>query len=216
MATNTPKKVSTPFEKMITLIVTLVILAVLALAVYATYGKISANMAEKAIAAENAAIQSGQQEANVRYMAENSGKSVEEYLSQYGLTLGEDLTESTTVSDMSEKMTVENYYKYLDENSGQEEQEPTNIEELLNAWSAADYGITKDTTWKEVTEKLPFVKYVGSEENFNSILGQYSSGGYDVSAVTTDMTIKEVNDKLSEIAAAGPSFTPVPSDAAAE
>ena len=199
MAKNTPKKAMTPFDKMLTTIIVLVILAVLALAVFATYGKISANMEQAALEAETTAIQNGEQAATIRYMASNAGMSAEEYVAQYGLELKDGLTETSSVSDMVDKMTLENYFKYTDENS----EETTDVDAKLTEWGADEFGITKETTWGEVQSKLPLIKYLGEEE-FNNIIEQYAMFGYDSSLITADMTIEQANDAVDEMLEKGP------------
>lgn len=213
MANNTHKKASTPLDKMITGIVVFVVLAVLALAVYATYGKISTNIENAAIEAENMAIQNGEQQPNVRYQAQNAGKSVEDYLADYGLTLSEELTEKTTVQDMMDKMTLENYVKYSNENSNSETE--TSVDDLLNEWKASEVGITKDTLWSEAMNTLTLERYFG-DGGYDEIIGRYKSAGYDMSSITPEMTVNEFNDKIDELMQAGPAYTPVPQTDAAE
>ena len=202
MAKNTPKKTATPFEKRLTAIIVLVIAAVLALAVFATYGRISENVEQAAIEAETNAIQSGQQAATIRYMAANAGMTAEEYAAQYGVELKDGLSATSEISDMIDRMTVENYYKFNDEGA----EEPTDVDAQLTQWGAAELGITKDTLWSEVEEKVSISKYLG-EEDFNNLIEQYSLFGYDMSTVTADMSIKDANDAIEEIIANGPTET---------
>ena len=199
MTKNTPKKVMTPFEKMLTTITVLVVLAVLALAVFATYGKVSSNMKQAAIDAERTAIESGAQETTIRYMASNAGMSAEEYVAQYGLELKDGLSETSTLNEMAEKMTLENYYKFSDENSG----ETTDLDELLTKWGADELGITRETVWSDVQSKLPLIKYLG-EEDFNNLIEQYAAFGYDSSVITADMTMEQANEAVEEMISNGP------------
>ena len=203
MAKNTPKKVMTPFEKMLTTITVLVILAVLALAVFATYGKISGNLKQAALDAETTAIENGEQAATIRYMASSSGMSAADYVAQYGLELKDGLTETSTLDDMAEKMTLENYYKFSDETSG----ETTDVDALLTEWGADELGITKDTVWGEVKSKLPLSKFMG-EDDFNNLVAQYAAFGYDSSAITADMTIEQANEAVEEMISNGPVNSP--------
>ena len=212
MAKNTPKKAMTPFEKMLTTITVLVVLAVLALAVFATYGKISQNVKQAAIDAETTAIQNGEQAATIRYMASNAGMSAADYVAQYGLELKDGLTETSTLDEMAEKMTLENYYKFSDETSG----ETTDVDALMAEWGADELGITKDTVWSEVQSKLPLIKFMG-EEDFNNLISQYAAFGYDSSVITADMTMEQANEAVEEMIANGPVNTPeVITDYAAE
>ena len=199
MAKNTPKKVMTPFEKMLTTILVIVVLAVLALAVCATYGKISDNVKQAKLEAETTAINNGEQEATVRYMASNAGMSAADYVAQYGLSLTDGLSEDSALSEMGDKMTLENYFKYSDENTG----ETTDVDAQLTEWGADGFGITKETTWGEVQSKLPLVNYLGEEE-FNGLLEQYAAIGYDSSLITADMTIEQANEAVNEMIEKGP------------
>lgn len=210
MAKNTPKKTMTPFEKSLTAIIVLVILAVLALAVFATYGKISDSVRQAAMEEEATAIQNGEKEATVRYTANNAGKTPEEYVEQYGLTLSGDLKETSTLDDMANMMTVENYYKFSDENSG----ETTDVAAKLAEWGADELGITKDTVWKDVQSKLTLSKYMGEDE-FNDLIEQYKSFGYDSSAITADMTMEQANEAVEAMIDKGPVNTPEPAEDAA-
>lgn len=205
MAKQTTKKQSTPMDKMITAVTVVVIMAILGLAVFAGYGKISQNVGQNAIEKENLAIQNGEQEATVRYLASNSGMEIDAFLEQYGLKLGDGLKETSTESEMIRMLTVENYYKYSDAYSG----ETTDVEATLKDWNADEIGITKDTVWSEVQEKLTYIKFVGEEE-FNAMIEQYSQYGYDLSEINAEMTIKELSEKMNELMSAGPSGTMAP------
>ena len=205
MAKNTPKQTKTPFEKMLTTIITLVILAILALAVYATYGRISENIAQQAIEDEAAAIARGEKAANIRYMASTAGMTPEEYVAQYGLELTDGLSEESEIDEMLNRMTLENYIKYNDEGA----EEPTDMDALLAQWGAEELGITKDTTWGEVETKISIAQYVGENE-FNNLISQYEAYGYDMSSVTADMSLKDANDAIEKIVMAGPVNSPKP------
>ncbi len=101
-----------------------------AVGVYATYGKISEGVTNKE-------IESGKAEATVEYLANQAGQSVEDYLAQYGLTLGDTIKAKTTESEMLDNMTIENYAKY----NGQE------ADSFLQGMSDS---VTKDTVWKDL------------------------------------------------------------------
>lgn len=208
MANNTSKP-STPADKLILVLFIILIAAVLGLAVFATYSKISGNMAEKKIEEETTAIENGQMEANLRYLASQAGLSEEDYLAQYGLSADDGLNSESTQSEMQEKMTVENYYKYTDEISGVSEEEATDVDQALTDWKASDFGLTKDSLWSEVEEKLPVVNYLG-EEQFDSMIDSYTQNGYDMSSVTKEMSLKDAQDKIGEILSAGPTSTAAP------
>ena len=99
------KKKATPADKAVNAIIVLIILVFVAVGVYATYGKISEGVTNKE-------IESGKAEATVEYLANQAGQSVEDYLAQYGLTLGDTIKAKTTESEMLDNMTIENYAKY--------------------------------------------------------------------------------------------------------
>ena len=107
------KKKATPADKavnaiivlMVNAIIVLIILVFVAVGIYATYGKISEGVTNKE-------IESGKAEATVEYLANQAGQSVEDYLAQYGLTLGDTIKAKTTESEMLDNMTIENYAKY--------------------------------------------------------------------------------------------------------
>ena len=209
------KEKATPMDKMMTLAVVIIILIVAGLAVFATYGKIAANVEEKAIAEETKKIQSGETEPTLRYLASQAGIPVDEYLEKYGLSLGGDISKTSTQTELTDMMTVENRYKFIDESNGAEE--ATDVEKLLTDWGAADYGVTKDTVWGEAQTKIPFKKYVG--EDFEEMVEQYKNAGYDLSSITDEMSLKEATDKLEEIINAGPTLdvpTPLPEEEEAE
>ena len=127
---NNSKRPATPADKMINAVIVIVILAVLGLGAYAVYDKVSVNL-------ETKAIQEGTSEQTVRYAADMAGMSADEYLAQYGL--GEaGLNAKSTVSEMIEKMTVENYAKYSEKE----------VDALLEEFGLTDKA-TKDMLWSE-------------------------------------------------------------------
>ena len=199
MAKNTPKKTMTQFEKTLTTVIALVIAAILALAVFATYGRISENVKQAAIDAETTAIQTGEKAATIRYMASTVGMTAEEYAAQYGVELKDGLSETSEISDMLDHMTLENYYKFNDEGA----EEPTDIDELLTKWGAEELGITRETLWSEVETKVSIGKFVGEEE-FEQLISQYESFGYDMSTITADMSLKDANEAIEKIISNGP------------
>ena len=206
MAKNTPaKKTMTPFEKSLTAIIVIVVLAVLAFAVTATYSKIADNVAQQRLEDEAAAIARGEKPANIRYLASTAGMTPEEYVAQYGLELTDDFTEDSEINDMLERMTLENYFKFNDEGA----EEPTDVDALLKQWNEAGFSITKDTLWSEVESTVSIVEFVG-EEQFNNMIEQYESYGYDLSTVTADMPLKDANDAIQEIVNNGPTLSPKP------
>ena len=147
------KKKATPADKAVNAIIVLIILVFVAVGVYATYGKISEGVTNKE-------IESGKAEATVEYLANQAGQSVEDYLAQYGLTLG----------DTIKAMTIENYAKY----NGQE------ADSFLQGMSDS---VTKDTVWKDLMA-MP-VSQVIDADALAQVKKQYQIGDDEISDSTT-------------------------------
>lgn len=165
-------------DKLVNVIIVLVLIAVLAAGVYATYGKISEGIKYKA-------IENGEAEATVEYLAKQSEMTVEDYLAQYGLSVGEAVTAETTETEMLNNMTIENYANY----NGQ------NADEMITGTGLQD-KVTKDTLWKDFLPQVPTVSVIG-EETFNQFKTQFGFGD----EVTADMPWGEF-EKLMETAVA--------------
>lgn len=157
------KKKATPADKAVNAVIVLIILVFVAVGVYATYGKISEGIA-------NNAIESGKAQATVGYLANQAGQSVEDYLAQYGLTIGDTITEKTTETEMLDNMTIENYAKY----NGQE------TDSFLQGMSES---VTKDTVWKDLMA-MP-VSQIISADDLAQVKEQYQIGDDEVSDSTT-------------------------------
>jgi len=186
------KKQATQSDKIINLVIALVVIVFVVVGVYATYGKISEGIKDKA-------IENGEAEATVEYLARQSGMGIEDYLAQHGLSLGEAINENTTESEMLENMTIEKYALY----------NGTTAEEMLTGLSEK---VTKDTVFKDYMQ-MPAIDVLGSDEVVNQVKQQYGMSD-DVSA---DLTWEEFQTKLYEaaMAAAAPA-TPAPEAAATE
>jgi hypothetical protein len=152
------KKKATPADKAVNAIIVLIILVFVAVGVYATYGKISEGVTNKE-------IESGKAEATVE-----AGQSVEDYLAQYGLTLGDTIKAKTTESEMLDNMTIENYAKY----NGQE------ADSFLQGMSDS---VTKDTVWKDLMA-MP-VSQVIDADALAQVKKQYQIGDDEISDSTT-------------------------------
>ena len=157
------KKKATPADKAVNAIIVLIILVFVAVGVYATYGKISEGVTNKE-------IESGKAEATVEYLANQAGQSVEDYLAQYGLTLGDTIKAKTTESEMLDNMTIENYAKY----NGQE------ADSFLQGMSDS---VTKDTVWKDLMA-MP-VSQVIDADALAQVKKQYLIGDDEISDSTT-------------------------------
>lgn len=160
---GTEKKKSTPADKAVNAVITLLIVGFLAVGVYATYGKISDGIKENR-------IEEGKEEATVSYLAKQANLDTESYLEQYGLTLGDTVTEDTTESEMLDNMTIENYASY----NGQD------AETFMQGLSES---VTKDTVWKDFMA-MP-VKDVINADDLAAVKEQYGITDEEVSDTTS-------------------------------
>lgn len=151
------KKKSTSMDKLINVIIAVIIVAFVAVGAYAVYSKISSGITERK-------IENGEAEATVGYLAKQQDMTVEDYLAQYGLTLGGDIDENTTQSDMLDSMTLEKYAEY----SGQ------NADDIITKAGLSEQ-VTKDTLWGEVRVLMPVSSYY-DEEQLNQIKQIYGIG----------------------------------------
>lgn len=161
------KKKSSPADKAVNAVICLIVIAFVAVGAYATWGKLSEGMKYKA-------IESGEKEATVEYLAEKSGMEVEDFLTQYGLALSDTINKDTTESEVIDNMTLENYVKY----TGGEQ----SAEEMIEGTGLKD-KVTKDTLWKDFMPQVPAISIIGDEETFNNLKEQYGFGD----EVTMDM-----------------------------
>lgn len=173
------KKKASQSDKIINAVVVLVILVFVVVGVYATYGKISEGIEDKAIV-------NGEKEATVEYLAKQADMTVEDYLAQYGLSLGDEISKKTTESEMLDNMTVENYLAY----TGMEQ----TADEIIADAGLTD-TVTKDTLWKDFFPQLP-VSMIYDEETFEQIKTQMGFGD----DVTLEMPYGEFEALLEEAA----------------
>lgn len=159
------KKQATASDKLLNLVLGVVILVIFAVGVYATYGKIAANVKDKA-------IESGEKEATVEYLARKADLTIEDYLAQYGLELNDTITADTTESNMMDNMTLENYLKY---NGGEQ-----TAEEVLEGTGLSDKA-TKDTLWKDFLPMAPAISIIGNQDTFNQMKSVYGFENDDIS-----------------------------------
>lgn len=174
------------------LIIAVIIAAVLALAVYAVYGKLSDKFLSKA-------IEAGEKEATVGYLAEQAGLTIDEYLEQYGLS---GLSKNTTEQEMLKQMTMENYASYAG----------TTLEEIKTNY-VLDADVDASMTYGDF-EKTLKVKNIfgGSEETFNQMKEVY---GLDDS-ITMDSAWTDVEPILEQKQEELQNATPAPTEEAAE
>ena len=178
------------------IIIGIIIAAVLALAVYAVYGKLSEKYLTKA-------IEAGEKEATVGYLAEKSGKTIDEYLEQYGLS---GLSKKTTEQDMLKQMTMENYASYAG----------TTLDELKTNY-ALDSAIDANMTYGDF-EKTLKVKNIfgGNEDTFKQVKETYGlDDSITMDSAWTDVEpiLKQKQEEMQKEAAkatAAPSSTEAP------
>lgn len=195
MKQNGKKRVSAA-DKTMNLIVVLIILVVLALGVYAVYGPVSTRITEKA-------IENGESEPTIAYLAEQAGMSAEDYLAQYNLTLGDTLTEKSTQSEMIGAMTLESYLTY----SGSEE----TADDIIQEYNLGD-KVTKDTLYNDFIDILydSPVSLVLGDEKIAEVKAEYGFTDEELSGDTTYsdfMTL--VQNKQSELDAQTSDTEPV-------
>ncbi len=171
---NSGKKKTTQMDKLINIIIVLVIVVFVGVGVYATYGKISEGIEDKAV--ENGA------EATVGYLARQSDMTVEDYLAQYGLELGDTITKKTTESEMLDNMSVEYHANYYGQDA----------DELIETAGLQDQ-VTKDMPWKEFLDLVPAHLVVGDDE-ISQTKEQYGLGD----EITDDTTYGEYNALIEE------------------
>lgn len=169
------KKRATKSDKILNLIMCVVIIVILAIGIYATYGKLSVSLKDKA-------VESGQAEATVEYLARKADLEVEDYLAQYGLELSDTISKNTTETEMMDNMTLENYLKY---NGGEQ-----TAEEVLEGTKLTDKA-TKDTLWKDVLPMMPAISIIGNEETFNQVKAQYGIENDDITWGELEVIMKE-------------------------
>lgn len=177
---NHTRRPASPADKMFNAIVVIIIAVVLGLGVYAVYGRLSANL-------ENKAIESGQAEQTVKYAANQAGMSVDEYLDQYGLKDSPDVNEKTTLSEMTNHMTVESFAKY----NGQE------LDAFLDEYGLKD-KVSADTMWPDAEKLIPTGTYVGGNDQFDAMKEAYELDD----SITAETPWGEAKDKIEEAAKA--------------
>lgn len=190
------KKKASPADKMVNIIIGLVIIAFIAAGGYATYGKIAEGI-------ETKAIESGEKEATVSYLAKQAGMTVEDYLAQYGLTVGDTVNEKSTQTEMEDNMTVENYLSYTGDTQ--------DVDELISGMGLEGKA-TKDTLWKDFLPMAPAVSVIGGEEAFNQAKEQLGLGD----EVTTDITWGDFQKLMEEKQNEAAEATEAPAEATAE
>ncbi len=140
--------------------------------------------AEEAATAEDMAVANGEKEPTVSYAARATGISVEDYLAQYGLALGDEITEQTTLDDLTHNMTVSNYVKFagITDDEGNPD-----VDSYLAQFSDA---VTADTLMKDLNA-MSAETALGSEM-FNATKEQYGLGD----EITGETTLEDFENAL--------------------
>ena len=183
-------------DTMINVIIAVVLVAVIGLAGYAVYDKMSGKLNAKA-------IESGEKEPTVEYLAEQEGMSIEDYLAQYGLS---GVSKRATQEEMTDMMTVDNYIKFA----------KTTADDLKTQYHLSE-APAGDSNWGELRKSFTVKNIIGdSEDDFKQFKEMYKLDD----SVTPDMLwtdaepiIEESMKKLQEEAAKA---TPAPSAEATE
>lgn len=170
-------------DTMVNVVIAVVLIAVIGLAGYAIYDKMSANVNQKA-------IESGEKEATVEYLAEQSSMSIEDYLAQYGLS---GVSKKATQTEMTDLMTVDNYITFTG----------TTAEDLKTQYNL-DEAPAGDAIWGDVRKALTVKNMVGDEESFKQFKEIYKlddSITMDTLWVDAEPIIEESVKKMQEEAA---------------
>ena len=187
----------------VNVIIAVVLIAVIGLAGYAIYDKMSAKI-------NNRAIENGEKEATVEYLAEKQNMTVEDYLAQYGLS---GISGKATQEEMTDKMTVDNYVSFAG----------TSIEDLKTQYNLAE-APSGDAVWGDVRKSFTVKNMVGDSEDslkqFKEIYKLDDSITLDTLWTEVEPKVEESIKKMQEEAAnatAAPSTeAPAETEAAAE
>lgn len=159
-------------------IVTVVILAVLGLGVYAVGSKY---MERRAAEGGNA-----EQQQTVADFIKEKGMTFDEFKTEYGLADDEEISEEMTMSQVSGKLTLENYAKYAD----------TTTEELK-----AQYGLGEDvpntTVWQDAISYM--TTGVVAQNFFGSDFETFKTQMNVPDTITADTPWRETQAIMEEI-----------------
>lgn len=165
-------------------IIAVVLIAVVGLAGYAVYDKMSAKI-------NNKAIESGEKEATVEYLANQAGQSVDDYLAQYGLS---GISKKATQEEMTDQMTVDNYVSFAG----------TTIDDLKTQYHLSE-APAGDSNWGDLRKTFTVKNMIGDSEDelkqFKEIYKLDDSITLDTPWTEAEPKIKESIKKLQEEAA---------------
>ena len=140
---------------------------------------------QEAAQAEDLAIANGEKEPTVAYLARISDMSVEDYLAQYGLTIGDEITGETTITDVADEMTIANYISFRNDTEGAN----IDVDSYLEQFSDA---VTADTIMKDLYV-MSAETALGSEV-FNATKEQYNLGD----EITSETTFEDFESAIVE------------------
>ena len=171
-------------DVMMNTITAVVLIAVVGLAGYAVYDKMSAKI-------NNKAIESGEKEATVEYLANQAGQSVDDYLAQYGLS---GISKKATQEEMTDQMTVDNYVSFAG----------TTIDDLKTQYHLSE-APAGDSNWGDLRKTFTVKNMIGDSEDelkqFKEIYKLDDSITLDTPWIEAEPKIKESIKKLQEEAA---------------
>ena len=124
------------------------------------------------------AMRNGEQEPNVAFLAKEQNMSVEDFLAQYGLEVGDAVNADTLASEMVQNMTIGNYNNYVGEQSA------IDVSQFSDA-------VTEDTLYKDFVA-MPAKTALG-DEAFASAKETY---GLADDAVTDETSLQDVEQAI--------------------
>ena len=161
-------------DTMINVIIAVVLIAVIGLAAYAIYGKMSTTLSQKA-------IEAGEKEPTVEYLAQQQSMSVEDFLALYGLS---DVSPKATEEEMTDQMTIDNYLTYSN----------IAMEDLTTQYHL-DEAPAGDSNWGELRKSFTVKNYVGDEDALKQFTEIY---GLEEGQFTLDMPWTEAEPIIEE------------------
>ena len=183
-------------DTMINVIIAVVLIAVIGLAAYAIYGKMSTTLSQKA-------IEAGEKEPTVEYLAQQQSMSVEDFLALYGLS---DVSPKATEEEMTDQMTIDNYLTYSN----------IAMEDLTTQYHL-DEAPAGDSNWGELRKSFTVKNYVGDEDALKQFTEIY---GLEEGQITLDMPWTEaepiIEDSVQRMQEELANATPAPATEAPE
>ncbi|MBQ3471275.1 MAG: hypothetical protein IJH17_02745 [Clostridia bacterium] len=163
-------------NSMLTLISVVIIVAFVIASALLVIPHVQQRMTDKA-------MRNGEQEPNVAFLAKEQNMSVEDFLAQYGLTVGDAVNADTLASEMVQNMTIGNYNKYVGEQGG-----TIDVSQFSDA-------VTEDTLYKDFVS-MPAKKALG-DEAFATAKQTY---GLADDAVTDETSLQDFEKAVADAA----------------